>query len=288
MITFPALFNFPMVGSDVCGFNYDTNPTLCARWAVLGSWNPFFRNHAEFSSIHQEFYLWPEVADAARKAIETRYRLLDYTYTAFWKQSQYGGGEAVIRPLVWEYPEDENTFSIDLQFFSGDALLVSPVTEPNSTDVSFYLPKDTFYEFDTFEKVDGAGATVMRYNVGLDEIPVHIRGGSIVPLRVSSAYTTTELRKNDFELIVAPDDDGNAKGELYLDDGESLEPDYSHLRFDFSDGTFTLNGTFGYDPKVKLVKISVLNTDMKASNGALLKEVSVDLTKEASIDLATA
>jgi len=48
-----------------------------------------------------------------------------------------------------------------------------------------------------------------------------IRGGSILPTQ-KPGVTTTESRKNDFELIVALDETGNAKGELYWDDGDSL------------------------------------------------------------------
>lgn len=273
MIQFPALFQVPMVGSDVCGFNYDTNPTLCARWAVLGSWNPFFRNHAEISSRPQEFYRWDIVADAARKAIATRYRLLDYTYSNFHRQSQTG--IPMMTPLVWQFPKDDATNSIELQFFAGDALLVSPVTEPNSTSVDFYLPKGRFYDFWTHERVDSKGAQVKKDNVGYDEIPVHIRGGNIIPLRTKSASTTTALRKEDFELIVAPDEHGIASGFLYLDDGDSLEPKAkSELHFSYKKGRLISNGSFGYNPHVKLAKITILGCGGKET----VKNVNFPLT----------
>lgn len=290
MIQFPSMFQLPIVGSDVCGFNFNTNPTLCARWAVLGAWNPFYRNHAEISSISQEFYRWDMVADAARKAINTRYRLIDYMYTHLYRQSTQG--LPMLTPLVWEYPEDANTFAIDLQFFFGDAFLVSPVTEPNSTSVDFYLPDDTFFDFVTLQKVQGKGSTVTRSNVGYSDIPVHIRGGSIVPMRVNGAYTTTTLRKEDFELIIAPDANGTASGLLYLDDGESIEPvEHSLLQFTYDKGLLTSSGKFGYDAGVKLAKITLLDSPESKCRGyngtsrTLTQRVKLPLTKGFTIDV---
>jgi len=48
-----------------------------------------------------------------------------------------------------------------------------------------------------------------------------IRGGSILPAQKPSA-TTTESRENNFELIVSLNEAGNAEGELYWDDGDSI------------------------------------------------------------------
>lgn len=55
----------------------------------------------------------------------------------------------------------------------------------------------------------------------MDRIPLLIRGGSILPAQKPDA-TTTESRKNKFELLVALDEGGNATGELYWDDGDSI------------------------------------------------------------------
>src|SRR6266404_3564459 len=221
MLGFASLFQVPMVGSDVCGFLEDSTETLCARWATLGAFNPLYRNHNSHTSSPQEFYRWPLVTQAAKNAINIRYRLLDYFYTAFHKQ--HIDGTPALQPLFFQYPQDTKTYDIQYQFLFGPSILVSPVLEKNSTAVDIYLPDDRFYDFLTYKTVEGRAANITLTNVSFTEIPVHVKGGVVLPLRIESAYTMADLRKKDFELVVAPGRDGSACGSLYLDDGVSID-----------------------------------------------------------------
>lgn len=286
---FAAIFQMPTIGADVCGFNYETWETLCLRWVVLGAWYPFYRNHADITAPFQEFYLWPAVADAARAAIKTRYQLLDYFYTEFHYQT-VDGTPTTILPLFFLYPSDPNTLDIELQFFYGSALLVSPVTDDESTSVTFYLPADTWYDFFTGEKYTSTqGEWVTRTGVDYHEIPVHIRGGSIVPMRIDGANTTTQLRKLDFELIVAPGTNGDARGRLYLDDGESLRQDVdetSEISFEYDSHTSKLHvrGRFGYQTNVRIVRVRVLGESSTAIAGGSQKPMETKLGRTIDID----
>ena len=61
--------------------------------------------------------------------------------------------------------------------------------------------------------------------------------------------------------MVAPDKEGKAKGELYLDDGDSLvQEETSEIEFWFDGATkfLEMNGTFGYDAGVRIGNLTVL------------------------------
>jgi alpha-glucosidase len=289
-LAFASMFQVPMVGADVCGFGGNTTEQLCARWASLGAFHTFYRNHNELGNIGQEFYQWPSVADSARKAIDIRYRLLDYIYTSFYEQTKTG--EPFLQPMFYLYPEDKNTFSNDLQFFYGDAILVSPVTEENSTSVDAYFPDDIFYDWYTGEPVRGRGANVTLNNIDITHIPLHIRGGSIIPVRSSSAMTTTELREKSFELIVAPDLDGTASGNLYLDDGDSLEQKATlEVEFEYRKGMLRIDGKFERHGNVRVESVTLLaqgkhGSRSRSGDGAKKTiKTNIDLSEPTEIKL---
>jgi alpha-glucosidase len=292
MLAFASMFQVPMVGSDVCGFASNTTEELCARWARLGAFYTFFRNHNELGSIPQEFYRWSSVAESARKAIDIRYKLLDYIYTAFRRQTQTG--EPFLQPMFYLYPSDNNTYGNELQFFYGDDILVSPVIDGNQTSVDAYFPDDIFYDWNTGAALRGHGANVTLSNIDVTEIPIHIRGGSIIPIRSESAMTTTELRKKSFQLIIAPGLDGTASGSLYLDDGDSLERRGTlELEFKYRNGCLQIMGKFDLRTDLKIKAVTLLGqksaprevTDLESANKASFDSARQSVTLETSLDL---
>jgi len=187
--------------------------------------------------------------------------------------------------MFFAYPSDPKTNSLEHQYFYGPGLLVAPVTEENSTTASFYLPDDIFYDYYTHETVRGAGEVISVTDVPYTSIPLYYKGGSIIALRANSANTTTLLRKENFQIIIAPGLDGKASGSLYLDDGVSLEQEAtSNIKFsyDYESSQFKMGGTFGYDAGVIIESITVLG---RAGGPASLVPITAPLTGPATLEV---
>lgn len=245
---------------------------MCARWAMLAAFMPFMRNHADISAPFQEFYKWELVATAARKALDARYRLLDYIFTALHLATTTGVPS--VNPVFFLYPSDENTYGINHQWFLGDSILVSPVFEDDAQSVTFYLPDDIFYDFWTLEPVRGEGADVTLDDVAWTDIPVYIRGGTVLPLRAESANTTASLREKNFHLIVAPGLVGTGEGLLYLDDGETIDGESSEIAFQWDGSVLVVDGTFGYASGLAVESVVVLGAE--GGNRTVTGEWSLD------------
>jgi len=222
LITF-QIYSIPLVGSDICGFIGNTTEELCSRWTALGAFYPFSRNHNDINAMSQEPYLWDSVTVAARKYLGMRYQLLGLYYTLFHQASLLG--DPVVRALSFEFPGDRQTHTLDTQFLIGSSLLVSPVLAEGSATTMAYFPAGLWYDFHTYACVttQGAGQWI-EIQTPIDTIGVHVRGGSVLPLFEAPELTASGTHANsDYSLLVALDATGNASGELYHDDGESLK-----------------------------------------------------------------
>uniref|UniRef100_H3GKG8 alpha-glucosidase n=1 Tax=Phytophthora ramorum TaxID=164328 RepID=H3GKG8_PHYRM len=231
-----GLFGIPMVGADICGFLGASDMELCARWTALGSFYPFSRNHNNLDSPAQETYVWPEVAEIGRKFIGLRYRLLPYIYTLGYHA--HVEGIPIARPLLMEFPSDTVTHSINYQFMLGDALLVTPVVHKGAKTVTGYFPRGIWYNMFDYSQVLTSGAS-LTIGVTLYDMPVHIRGGSILVMH-QCALTSKAARLTPLDILVALPVSGIAKGDLYLDDGETIRnPSATIVKLTASTSIFT-------------------------------------------------
>jgi lysosomal alpha-glucosidase len=262
-------FNFygiSQVGSDICGFNGETNEELCIRWMQLGSFYPFMRNHNNDVSRDQDpgaFSL--EAQDFMRKTLKIRYTLLPYLYTLFYRSSVFG--ETVVRPLFFEFVEENQTHHIDKQFMFGGAFLVTPVLDERAVEVSGYFPNETWYKYDTGEEVNNAKSSVVTLQAPLSDINIHLRAGCIVPVQFPS-LTTKQSRKNPFGLLVGLKKGSNATGTLFWDDGESVDSieskRFNYFNFTANNSSLVINRVHsGYATNMILSDVKIYGLKRK-------------------------
>ncbi|XP_062523496.1 lysosomal alpha-glucosidase-like [Corticium candelabrum] len=214
------MFGIPLVGADICGFHGNATVELCARWSALGAFYPLSFNHNTPSSVAQDPpSLGPAVVNASRTALLIRYSLLPTLYTLFHKA--HVKGSTVVRPLFFEFPTDNNTWSIDTQFLWGRSLLITPVLQENASAVVGYFPRGRWFDFYTGDEVSLTSQNV-SLKASIAHINLHVRGGHILVTQTPNR-TTTATRVNPLGLVVALDVDGTANGSLFWDDGESLD-----------------------------------------------------------------
>lgn len=223
------LFGIPMTGADTCGFLQNTTSELCTRWFQTAAFLPFFRSHNS-APQGQEPYAWGEpTTSRIRAVIRARYELLPLYYTLLasisYPERVSAAAGTVVRSLQGSFPMDAQAHGIDAQFMVGGSLLVSPVLEENMTTVRAYFPVSKgWYEFDSGKLVSSEGGEFIVLTTPIEAWNLHIQAGSIVPIQpLNGTLSTVGARLQPLGVVVAVDAEGSASGEIYLDDGISID-----------------------------------------------------------------
>ena len=239
-----GLSGIPFWGTDIGGFVPTPEYTgeLHVRWFQFGTFCPSFRAHGRTWHLrlpwgwntgklgHEEIRNYtggaghpdpaelknPQVEPILRKYLELRYKLLPYTYTAAKECCETG--LPMIRSLWLHYPDDPVATARGDQFLWGRDLLVSPVVEKGATARRLYLPKGSWFDYWTEERLDG-GREIER-KVDLETMPLHVRAGTILPLAPVKEYVDQQVA-DPSTVVVFPGADGSFT--LYEDDGRSFD-----------------------------------------------------------------
>jgi alpha-glucosidase (family GH31 glycosyl hydrolase) len=151
-----------------------------------------------------------------KQYLELRYRLLPYIYSAARETSETG--LPMMRAMWLHHPDDPAAVARGDQFFWGRDLLVAPVVEKGATTRTLYLPKGTWFDFWTNEKIEG-GREITRA-VDLQTTPLYVRAGAVIPLGPIKQYVEEQVAEPT-TLLVFPGADGTSS--WYEDDGKSFE-----------------------------------------------------------------
>jgi alpha-glucosidase len=219
-LSIPMLVNLgvsgvPFVGSDVGGFSGNPSPELYARWLQAAALTPFLRSHSEAgSNPHEPYSYGDDFTRINRASVELRYRLLPYLYTLFREHTETGA--PVMRPLWFEYPDDQRTYTIDDEYLVGRDLLVAPVVRESARKRGVYFPAgDDWVDWWTGKRYEGGKDAEVE--APLNRLPLFARVGAAVPT-IPVVQHTAERFTVGLTVVVVPGKDGETQ--IFQDSGD--------------------------------------------------------------------
>jgi len=218
----------PYITHDIGGFiGSNISPDLYVRWVQFGAFSPFLRLHCahenpEVGNRRMPWIFGARAENIARDFFRLRYRMLPYIYTM--TRVAHDSSLPVVRPLYLQYPALEEAYHHPDEYFFGNALLVSPVTDSlGRKDV--YLPPGQWFDYFSGEQIEG-NRTIHR-TCSLETVPVFVRSGSIVPLQQDMAYSDQRV----LDTLTLDIYGRNARFTLYEDDGITLQEERDYCAF---------------------------------------------------------
>ena len=263
------IFGVPFSGADICGFHRSSTDELCARWHILGSFYPFSRNHNVDTGLPQEPWQFNirsrfEISNdsnrpkegytlhAARIGIKMRYSLMRYAYTQLMKIS-LGQKGAYFKPAFFEFLDDETLLNdMEVQnthIMVGDSIYFIPCLKKEQSDYKGYFPNANFNSIVDFKSIynykpDSNNKGEFLFLSGkMTTINAFLLGGRIIPFQnTENVLNSKDLRKTPIKLIINPDQNKFAKGNVIFDnDGKDVvkNEDYMDIFIKFEENIVT-------------------------------------------------
>ena len=216
----------PKWGSDGGGFNQNVgvvsnpSPELYTRWLQFASVTPVFRVHGQYNQQRQPWYFGSTAEEAVKAAIQQRYSLIPYMYS--YERMAYETGLGLIRPLLFDYPEDSNVADYSDAWMFGESILVAPVTERNQSVKWIYLPAGTWIDYNRGTKY--SGGQYIPYSINSEQwtdLPMFVKSGAIIPTQCVQDY----VDEDDVETITVDifPSASSTSFDYYDDDGSTYQ-----------------------------------------------------------------
>ena len=198
-----GMAGIPWWTSDIGGFlggniQDEAFRELLVRWFEWGAFCPVFRMHGERSPWYereeefingvrqltsgQDNEVWSfgeENYKILTKYLFVRERLRPYIRECM--KAAHETGAPVMRPLFYDFPEDQICWDIEDSYMFGPDLLIAPVMEAGMTERTIYLPAGTNW-VDAYTKKVYEGGYMVTVDAPIDVIPVMIREGKDYPV----------------------------------------------------------------------------------------------------------
>jgi alpha-glucosidase len=177
------------IGGHIPGI---VEPELYTRWVQFGAFSPILRTHTTKNpDAERRVWAYPEpYSDVLRSTFQLRYALEPYTYTE--GRRTYDTGVAFLRPLYYDWPDQSAAYQFKDEYIFGDQMLAAPVTTPSDkvsglASEKVWLPKGEWIEWPSGKHFSGPTSVDRAFSI--DQIPVYLRAGAIVPMQPPMLYT---------------------------------------------------------------------------------------------------
>ncbi len=168
------------------------DPELFTRWVQFGVFSPILRTHTTKNpDSERRIWAYPEPYSSILRAdFQLRYALQPYLYTE--ARRTYDTGVAFLHPLYYDWPDADTAYTTKNEYMFGDQLIVSPVTTladkaSGLATEKIWLPEGEWVEWPTGKHF--TGPTTVERGFSIDQIPVYIKAGSIIPTQPEALYT---------------------------------------------------------------------------------------------------
>jgi alpha-glucosidase (family GH31 glycosyl hydrolase) len=200
--------------SDLGGFaGAVLDDELYVRWLQYGVFQPVFRPHAQEEVAAEPVFREPKTKALARAAVRLRYAMLPYNYTIAFEDSHTG--MPMMRPMLFEEPDDDAAAAISSTYLWGPSFLVAPVTEPGAKRKEVHFPNKGSTWFDFHDDAPHRGGITEVVATAPDHIPVFVRLAKVVQSTRDYSTRALELHYWHDAGITA------SSGQLYDDDGKT-------------------------------------------------------------------
>ncbi len=207
--------------TDVDGI-FGGSPETYLRDLQWKCWTPAIYVMNGWSHINKSPWSYEEPYKSLnRKALLQKMRMTPFFYA--YMRNAWECGEPIVRPLVWNYPNDRKTWTSETQyeFMVGDEILVAPVYNAMKLNKGWkkdiYLPEGTWIDFNDGRRTEGP-TTLAAYPIDLTKLPVFVKAGSIIPM-YPEMLSMGEKAPDPLTFAVYPK--GYSCFKVYEDDGET-------------------------------------------------------------------
>ncbi|ELP91381.1 neutral alpha-glucosidase ab precursor, putative [Entamoeba invadens IP1] len=204
------------VGSDIGGYYDMSTLQVYLRWLQASTFLPLFRGYSEMHTFRKEPYMFKNNRELVKYAFEIRNMFLRFWNSKFIEC--HINEVPVIRPLFYNFPDDENSLLIEGEWMVSTEILVSGVYD-DSERCQVYLPKGLWFNFFSDEIIQ-SNASYIEMEIDYEFIPVFVRGGSVLVIGDRKCLTVEECFMKHNELHFYLGDDGNATTLFYASCGE--------------------------------------------------------------------